>query len=950
MCVQFLEIKSSTLQYNDGIYACSFYSLTGLHGIHVILGVFALFLCFINFMKGNYTRKRHDTFWCAVAYWHFVDVVWVLVYLLIYCWPSCLYFSDDIRYSYLGYKDYCLNINTEVFEKKFFEKIVHKDFDLIGEIVSLYTSKIALEASASILLKDLLSSTEQTSRIRNRQLYQEYYSTIESAVIPLLTRDEEEENDYSGFGNYVQDEFCSKTLRQSKAYNYAIQDFMQKELIVGTAINIEEVWNLYLNEEKKKWLENKEKDLLLVHDSMNEKDNLSYLFYKKSSILEYRKENSKFISALQSFIPNQSFNIEEEKKISNEFLALYFHSNKDLPRLFNNEFWQKKYFFSNDVFAVLGNPDPGIVHPELVREKRAKDLFRFRNHTLPLKGIKQSFIDYANINQELNKVIHPDYINIIIKVLTKDEFFDDVHHSRNNKKTAGYTSDFPVIRSFLQNKYYLPYMKPKNDVSLEEQVFLMLDLYEMRQKRVIFKKPIWWQESLQTFLKNTDLEGDAFIIEYLKRYFKRLQYLGINPFTDDIHPLIDFSTHDDNALYGFNTAATILGIDNSTEKTPLEADLAFKRWKEIVNLDNSAEIGDDIQSSQDSDASILEECTDIDLCEQSSENIFEVKTDEIKERELLQNEMEKLFAEGTLLNDLNFFNEANYLDDDNRRRDCLALLPIENNPKTLSEALAKEGRRDKAAVLLAFDDWNYEKALTKSTGGIVIPSEFLYGTQAEIEKTCKFYPKWGILGEVPCFVRAVQTGIFRGEPAFKAFEPFINILHLFGHVMTDYEKKIFEFYDVTKHIEELEFFIYINHEHFSKVIDDIINDHKDCLNRIINLKKNEVDIHLVYFEMYETRKYINYSEIKSDKHLYAVFLNILHTVAFDYLHSWAISDLTTWKGKIKFPILFVLYHININWAFTFAARFTPYLLTSDFKLMWGDLLYTRKPKWVLKKN
>ena len=117
LCIQFIEIKNCTLQYNDGVYACSFYSLTGLHGIHVVLGVFALIICLINFYYGNYTRKRHDTYWCAIAYWHFVDIVWVLVYILIYCWSSCFYFSENIKYSYLGYKDYCLNINVPVFEK-----------------------------------------------------------------------------------------------------------------------------------------------------------------------------------------------------------------------------------------------------------------------------------------------------------------------------------------------------------------------------------------------------------------------------------------------------------------------------------------------------------------------------------------------------------------------------------------------------------------------------------------------------------------------------------------------------------------------------------------------------------------------------------------------------------------------------------------------------------------
>ena len=160
LCVQFLEIKGCTLQYNDGIYACSFYSLTGLHGIHVILGVFALFLCFINFIKGNYTRKRHSTFWCAVAYWHFVDVVWVLVYLLIYCWPSCLYFSDVIRHSYLGYRDHCLNINIHVFEENLFQQV--------------HTMKSGL----ILMLMDYYNNTQLENKKKVRILFDKYENTI----------------------------------------------------------------------------------------------------------------------------------------------------------------------------------------------------------------------------------------------------------------------------------------------------------------------------------------------------------------------------------------------------------------------------------------------------------------------------------------------------------------------------------------------------------------------------------------------------------------------------------------------------------------------------------------------------------------------------------------------------------------------------------------------------
>jgi cytochrome c oxidase subunit 3 len=64
--VQFYEYKNCNFSFNDGIYACAFLSLTGLHGFHVILGVMALIFCLYNFMKKNYTAKYHQSFEFAI--------------------------------------------------------------------------------------------------------------------------------------------------------------------------------------------------------------------------------------------------------------------------------------------------------------------------------------------------------------------------------------------------------------------------------------------------------------------------------------------------------------------------------------------------------------------------------------------------------------------------------------------------------------------------------------------------------------------------------------------------------------------------------------------------------------------------------------------------------------------------------------------------------------------
>lgn len=188
--VQFLEIRNCTLQYNDGIYACTFYSLTGLHGIHVILGVFALIMCLINFVKGNYTKLRHDTYWCSIAYWHFVDIVWVLVYLLIYCWPSCFYYAEYIKYYYLGQRHYCFNINVSIFEKSFIKEVLSLNANLTFDFVLMYSDYIKKRKnhqewiwffSIPLLADDFIYFSDSAINLKRKisifYIYNELYAT-----------------------------------------------------------------------------------------------------------------------------------------------------------------------------------------------------------------------------------------------------------------------------------------------------------------------------------------------------------------------------------------------------------------------------------------------------------------------------------------------------------------------------------------------------------------------------------------------------------------------------------------------------------------------------------------------------------------------------------------------------------------------------------------------------
>ncbi|SET85672.1 cytochrome c oxidase subunit 3 [Thalassotalea agarivorans] len=88
----FLQVEEYMHAYSDemrlyltsGIYGNTFYLLTGFHGMHVTLGTIMLIVMFIRIWKGHFTKDNHFAFQAASWYWHFVDVVWVLLFVFVY--------------------------------------------------------------------------------------------------------------------------------------------------------------------------------------------------------------------------------------------------------------------------------------------------------------------------------------------------------------------------------------------------------------------------------------------------------------------------------------------------------------------------------------------------------------------------------------------------------------------------------------------------------------------------------------------------------------------------------------------------------------------------------------------------------------------------------------------------------------------------------------------------
>jgi len=68
----------------EGAYASAFYGLTGLHGLHVSMGAVLLGIVFIRSLYGQYSNDRHTSVSTVSMYWHFVDVVWVFLVVVLY--------------------------------------------------------------------------------------------------------------------------------------------------------------------------------------------------------------------------------------------------------------------------------------------------------------------------------------------------------------------------------------------------------------------------------------------------------------------------------------------------------------------------------------------------------------------------------------------------------------------------------------------------------------------------------------------------------------------------------------------------------------------------------------------------------------------------------------------------------------------------------------------------
>ncbi len=81
---QAIEYAEAPFHFTGGVYPSTFFLATGFHGFHVIVGTTFLLVCLIRAARGGFTPQRHFGFEAAAWYWHFVDVVWLFLFVCIY--------------------------------------------------------------------------------------------------------------------------------------------------------------------------------------------------------------------------------------------------------------------------------------------------------------------------------------------------------------------------------------------------------------------------------------------------------------------------------------------------------------------------------------------------------------------------------------------------------------------------------------------------------------------------------------------------------------------------------------------------------------------------------------------------------------------------------------------------------------------------------------------------
>lgn len=84
--LQYFEYTEASFTITDSVFGSVFYCSTGLHGIHVMIGTAFIFVQLIRLVNHEITTTHHAGMEASIYYWHFVDVVWLFLFGVVYCW------------------------------------------------------------------------------------------------------------------------------------------------------------------------------------------------------------------------------------------------------------------------------------------------------------------------------------------------------------------------------------------------------------------------------------------------------------------------------------------------------------------------------------------------------------------------------------------------------------------------------------------------------------------------------------------------------------------------------------------------------------------------------------------------------------------------------------------------------------------------------------------------
>jgi len=86
--LQWVEYAEARFSISDSVYGSSFFLATGFHGLHVLIGTTFLIVCLGRLLNCYFSRLHHFGFEAAAWYWHFVDIVWLFLYINVYWWGA----------------------------------------------------------------------------------------------------------------------------------------------------------------------------------------------------------------------------------------------------------------------------------------------------------------------------------------------------------------------------------------------------------------------------------------------------------------------------------------------------------------------------------------------------------------------------------------------------------------------------------------------------------------------------------------------------------------------------------------------------------------------------------------------------------------------------------------------------------------------------------------------